>query len=57
MDAKSQGDVLVVVVARSLTALKINKQRKIYHDEILRRELVSSIRFVDYDNWKRRNSL
>lgn len=47
-DAKSQGDVLVVVVARSSTALKINKQRKIYHDEILRRELVSSIRFVDY---------
>src|SRR4030042_6263772 len=46
-DAKSQGDVLVVVVARSSTALKINKQRKIYHDETLRRELVSSIRYLD----------
>jgi FAD synthetase len=47
-DAKSQGDVLIVVVARSSTALKINKHRKIYHDEYLRRELVSSIRYVDY---------
>ena len=47
-DAKTQGDVLVVVVARSSTALKINKQRKIYHAESLRRELVSSIRYVDY---------
>jgi cytidyltransferase-like protein len=47
-DAKSQGDVLVVVVARSSTALRINKQRKIYHDENLRKELVSSIRYVDY---------
>lgn len=47
-DAKNQGDVLVVVVARSSTALKINKQRKIYHNETLRKELVSSIRYVDY---------
>jgi len=47
-DAKSQGDILVVVVARSSTALKINKHRKIYHDEYLRRELVSAIRYVDY---------
>jgi len=47
-DAKKQGDVLVVVVARSSTALKINKQRKIYHAESLRRELVSSIRYVDH---------
>jgi cytidyltransferase-like protein len=47
-DAKSQGDVLVVVVAKSSTALRINKQRKIYHDENLRKELVSSIRYVDY---------
>src|SRR6187431_653645 len=47
-DAKKQGDVLVVVVARSSTALKINKQRKIYHVESLRRELVSPIRYVDY---------
>jgi FAD synthetase len=45
--AKSYGDVLVVVVARSSTALKINKSRLIYHDEVQRRELVSSIRFVD----------
>lgn len=47
-DAKNQGDILIVVVARSSTALKINKNRKIYHDENLRRELVSSIRYVDY---------
>ncbi|TLX87243.1 MAG: hypothetical protein E6L01_02620 [Thaumarchaeota archaeon] len=39
---------MIVVVARSSTALKINKNRKIYHDEYLRRELVSSIRYVDY---------
>jgi FAD synthetase len=45
--AKSYGDVLVVVVARSSTALKINKSRIIYHDELQRKELVSSIRFVD----------
>jgi FAD synthetase len=45
--AKSYGDVLVVVVARSSTALKINKSRLIYHDELQRKELVSSIRFVD----------
>jgi FAD synthetase len=45
--AKSYGDVLVVVVARSSTALKINKSRIIYHDEIQRKELVSSIRCVD----------
>lgn len=45
--AKSCGDVLVVVVARSSTALKINKSRIIYHDELQRKELVSSIRFVD----------
>jgi FAD synthetase len=45
--AKAYGDVLVVVVARSSTALKINKSRIIYHDEIQRKELVSSIRFVD----------
>jgi FAD synthetase len=45
--AKSYGDVLVVVVARSSTALKIYKSRIIYHDELQRKELVSSIRFVD----------
>jgi FAD synthetase len=45
--AKAQGDVLVVVVARTSTALKIKRDRKIYHDENLRRELVSSLSFVD----------
>jgi cytidyltransferase-like protein len=45
--AKSQGDVLVVVVARTSTALKIKKDRKVYHTENLRQELVSSISFVD----------
>ena len=45
--AKEQGDVLVVVVARSSTAQKIKKDRRIYHDELLRKELVSSVSFVD----------
>jgi cytidyltransferase-like protein len=45
--AKAQGDVLVVVVARTSTAIKLKKDRKIYHDEKLRRELVSSLSFVD----------
>jgi FAD synthetase len=45
--AKSHGDVLVVVVARTSTAMTINKERKIYHTENMRRELVSSLRFVD----------
>lgn len=45
--AKEQGDVLVVVVARSSTAQKIKKDRKIYHDELLRKELVSALSFVD----------
>jgi|SRR5690606_20510300 len=45
--AKAQGDVLVVVVARQSTAQKIKKDRKIYHDENLRKELVSSLNFVD----------
>jgi FAD synthetase len=45
--AKEQGDVLVVVVARTTTAQKIKKDRKIYHDENLRRELVASLNFVD----------
>src|ERR687892_2243150 len=45
--AKAEGDVLVVVVARQSTAQKIKKYRKIYHDEVLRQELVSSLRFVD----------
>src|SRR5919112_6907057 len=45
--AKSHGDVLVVVVARQSTAQKIKKYRKIYHDEKLRRDLVTSLNFVD----------
>ncbi len=45
--AKQHGDVLVVVVARTSTAAKIKQGRKIYHGENLRRELVSSLSFVD----------
>ncbi|MGA7367770.1 MAG: adenylyltransferase/cytidyltransferase family protein [Nitrososphaeraceae archaeon] len=45
--AKQHGDVLVVVVAQTSTAAKIKKGRKIYHSENLRKELVSSISFVD----------
>src|SRR5918911_27173 len=37
--AKEQGDVLVVIVARTITAQKIKTDRKIYHDENTRREL------------------
>ena len=45
--AKAQGDVLIVVVARTSTAIKLKKDRKIYHDENQRKELVSSLNFVD----------
>lgn len=45
--AKAEGDVLVVVVARQSTAQQIKKYRKIYHDEKLRKDLVTSINFVD----------
>jgi FAD synthetase len=45
--AKAEGDVLVVVVATQSTAQKIKKDRRIYHDEGLRKELVSSLSFVD----------
>jgi FAD synthetase len=45
--AKSHGDILVVVVARTSTAIKINKNRRIYHNENMRKELVSSLSFVD----------
>jgi cytidyltransferase-like protein len=45
--AKEAGDVLVVIIARTATAQKIKKDRKIYHDEGLRKELVSSLSFVD----------
>ncbi len=45
--AKAEGDVLVVIVARQSTAQKIKKDRRIYHDESQRKELVSSLNFVD----------
>jgi FAD synthetase len=45
--AKAQGDVLIVVIARISTASMIKKDRKIYHDEKQRVELVSSLRLVD----------
>jgi cytidyltransferase-like protein len=45
--AKSYGDVLVVVVATTSTALKLKKNREIYHDENQRQELVASLSFVD----------
>ncbi|MER3407692.1 MAG: cytidyltransferase [Nitrososphaera sp.] len=45
--AKDTGDVLVVVIARTATAQKIKRDRKIYHDEKLRKELVESLNFVD----------
>src|SRR5919197_4636445 len=45
--AKSHGDVLVVVIARTSTARKIRGERKIFHDESLRKELVSPLHFVD----------
>ena len=45
--AKAQGDVLIVVIARISTAAMIKKDRRIYHNEKLRAELVSSLRLVD----------
>ncbi len=45
--ARSLGDLLVVIVATTSTALKLKKNRKIYHDEKHRLELVSSLSFVD----------
>jgi len=44
--AKALGDVLVVVIARNVTAEK-SKGRAPIHDEKLRQELVSSLKFVD----------
>ena len=35
------------MVVRTSTAMKIKKDRKVYHDENLRQELVSSLYFVD----------
>ena len=45
--AKSYGDILVVIVATTSTALKLKKDRIIYHDEKQRQELVASLSFVD----------
>ena len=45
--AKSYGDILVVIVATTSTALKLKKNRNIYHDEVQRQELVASLSFVD----------
>ena len=45
--AKALGDVLVVIIATTTTATKIKKDRIIYHDENLRKEMVSSLNFVD----------
>lgn len=45
--AKALGDVLIIVVATDTTVSNVNKNRKIYHDEKSRLELVSSIHFVD----------
>lgn len=44
--AKALGDLLVVVIARNVTAVK-SKGNPPMHDENLRRELVSSLKFVD----------
>ena len=46
--AKSYGDILVVIVATTSTALKLKKDRNIYHDEKQRQELVASLSFVDF---------
>ncbi len=45
--AKLLGDVLIIVVATDSTVSSLKKNRKIYHDEKSRLELVSSIKFVD----------
>jgi len=44
--AKALGDVLVVSIARNVTAVK-TKGKPPMHDEKLRQELVSSLKFVD----------
>ncbi|MGZ5485618.1 MAG: adenylyltransferase/cytidyltransferase family protein, partial [Nitrososphaeraceae archaeon] len=45
--AKLLGDVLIVIIATESTATKIKKNRIIFHNENLRREMVSSLNFVD----------
>lgn len=55
--AKSLGDVLIIVVATNTTVSNVKKNRKIYHDESSRLELVSSIHFVDKAIIGRKNSI
>ncbi|VFJ15294.1 adenylyltransferase/cytidyltransferase family protein [Candidatus Nitrosocosmicus franklandus] len=45
--AKLLGDVLIIVVATDATVSNLRSNRKIFHNENSRLELVSSIRFVD----------
>lgn len=45
--ARSHGDVLIAIIATESTATKIKKNRIIFHNENLRREMVSSLNFVD----------
>lgn len=45
--AKALGDVLIIVVATDNNVYNAKKNRKIYHNEKSRLELVSSIHFVD----------
>lgn len=45
--AKSHGNTLIVIIATESTATKIKKNRIIFHNENLRREMVSSLNFVD----------
>ena len=45
--AKSLGDVLIIVVATDITVSQLKRNRKIFHDENSRLELVSSIKVVD----------
>jgi glycerol-3-phosphate cytidylyltransferase/FAD synthetase len=47
LGARTHGDVLIVVIARTSTAQKIKKYRQVFHNEELRKELVSSLSFVD----------
>ena len=47
LGARTHGDVLIVVIARTSTAQKIKKYRQVFHNEDLRKELVSSLCFVD----------
>ena len=55
--AKSLGDVLIIVVATDSTVSNLKSNRKIFHDENSRLELVSSIKFVDKAIIGRRTSI